>query len=139
VRNSHPREQHLCHTNRGRLISTNSKIKQNFPREALFSAGLFEWQESDRLRAIEVGPPVPWAGFCQSFWPGEARVEFGCDEGDGVGVDRCVDVGVVGKSSKNRSSAASAAAPAATVTVRPAVTGIRNGPILVAKPANGPH
>jgi hypothetical protein len=32
---------------------------------------------------------------CQSFWPGEARVELGCGVGGGVGVDRCVDVVVV--------------------------------------------
>lgn len=34
-------------------------------------------------------------GFCQSFWPDGARVKYGCGEGDGVGVDRCVDVVVV--------------------------------------------
>ena len=45
--------------------------------------------------SLKLARRVSGAGFCQSFWPGGARVEFGCGEGDGVGVDRCVDVGVV--------------------------------------------
>src|SRR6266496_454463 len=63
---------------------------------ALTCAGLFKWQESDRCRAIEVGPPCAGVGSCQLFRPGGVgRVEPGCGEGDGVGVDRCVRVGVV--------------------------------------------
>ena len=63
---------------------------------ALTCAGLFKWQESDRCRAIEVGPPCAGVGSCQLFRPGGVgRVEPGCGEGDGVGVDRRVRVGVV--------------------------------------------
>lgn len=71
----------------------------------LTCAGLFGWQRSGRRRAIEVGPPSVGAGFCrQSFWPGGVWAEFGCGEGDDVGVGRC---------------AASIAVQAAPVTVRP--------------------